>query len=287
MSVIRSFVVRHKRGVTFVGLLLLSFLLLFTTGKDLGIRPKEIGQSVLSLLQLSVTGVSKWVTGTVNSISELRKARNELEVAREKLLEYERISRDIVRLRQENQRLRELLNFSEEMEYQGIQAELIAKQPGNGYQLLVLNKGTRNGVSRFLPVVAQHKGWIGLVGKVITVGLTSCAVLPLTNEESFVAGRLERSRNEGMINGRGEENDQISMLQVPRDALKDIEYGDLVITSGLGQVFPKNIPIGRVRGIQSKAYETSLELSLETVIDFSRLEYMLILTADGTNGKEN
>jgi rod shape-determining protein MreC len=67
------------------------------------------------------------------------------------------------------------------------------------------------------------------------------------------------------------------MQNVQKIAVRDIQYGDMVITSGLGQLFPKGIPIGRVRSVTSEAEETSIELKIEPIIDFVRLEHVLIL----------
>jgi rod shape-determining protein MreC len=194
-----------------------------------------------------------------------------------KILEYERVARDIVKLRQENRALKELLDFSEELNYQHMPAEVIARQPGNTFAVITLNRGARDGVERYMPVVAHTGGHTGLVGKVISVGLGSCMVLPLFNERSFVAGRLQTSRYDGLVSGRGDGSGLLNMRNVKKAALREIEYGDMVVTSGLGQVFPKGIPIGRIRSVRSEAYETSLEVEIEPIIDFSKLEYAMIL----------
>jgi rod shape-determining protein MreC len=121
---------------------------------------------------------------------------------------------------------------------------------------------------------------MGLVGKVISVGLGSSMVLPLFNERSFVASRLETSRYDGLVSGRSEDSEYLSMRNVRKIAIRNIAYGDMVVTSGLGQVFPKGIPIGRVRSVRSKAYETSLEVEVEPIIEFSKLEYVIILDTE-------
>jgi len=277
---IKSCMARHRQGTAFLVLIFLSLILLVISNRNVLIKPKEIGQSFFSVFQVSISSVSRWFINTVNSIGELKQAKRELEESRLKILEYERISRDIVKLRQENSELKGLLDFSKELSYRHIPAEVIARQPGNAFAVVTLSKGSRDGVKRYMPVVARTSGYMGLLGKVISVGLGSSMVLPLFNERSFVAGRLETSRYDGLVSGRSEDSEYLNMQNVKKIAIRNIEYGDMVVTSGLGQVFPKGIPIGRVRSVRSKAYETSLEVEVEPIIEFSKLEYVIILDTE-------
>jgi len=280
MRRVKFFITRHRKSVSFVSLITVSTLLLLFTAGRIDIQPKRIGQGFASVFQRAATGVANWFSSTVNSISELRQTRQELEEYRDKLITYERIAREGTQLRQEIQRLEELLGFSQEVGFGSIPAEVIARQPGNVFSLITLNKGTADGVKRYMPVVAQHRGLSGLVGKTITVSARSCTVLPILNQESFVAARLENSRYEGIVNGEGEFSDLLTMQNVKKIAVREIQYGDVVITSGLGRLFPPDIPIGRIRSIASRAEETSIELRLEPIIDFTRLEQVLILDTD-------
>jgi rod shape-determining protein MreC len=138
-----------------------------------------------------------------------------------------------------------------------------------------------------MTVVGIQRGHQGLVGKVLSVGLNSCMVQPLYDPSAFVAARLLSSRYEGLVNGSGDEN--IKMRYVKRYARSEIRFGDTVVTSGLGaSLFPEGIEIGTVKSISARTYDTSLELGIEPIIDFSRLEYVYILTAkkDGSRAGE-
>jgi rod shape-determining protein MreC len=69
------------------------------------------------------------------------------------------------------------------------------------------------------------------------------------------------------------------MRYVRKTAAPLIEYGDLVVTAGLGGLYPKGINVGRIREVAAPAYESSLELSVEPIIDFSRLETVFLIDA--------
>ena len=275
-----SFVGRHRTGVVFAFLVGVCLILIISSSGVESVAPHRIGRSLFGLFQRVIGGTVRWTVQTFNSIGELREAQEELTVLRRRLQEAERISQDIVRLRRENAQLRELLGLEGEIGYRNIAAEVIGKQPGNSGSVIFLNKGERDGVRRFMPVVGQRSGTTGLVGKVVSVGPRTCGVLTLTAETSYVAARLESSRHDGLLEGQGAEVPLLLMRNVTKVAVDEITYGDRVVTSGLGQLFPKDIYIGRVQTVQAPAHEPSLRLEVEPLIDVSRLESVMVLAPD-------
>lgn len=270
-----GFLQRRRTGVTFAVLVFLCLLMILFSNRNVVLKPKAVGQTFFSVFQISFNAVGRWFAGTWNSIGELRKMRAELEAARDKLVEYERASRDLTELRRENQTLRQQLGFAESLTYRYIPAKVIAKDPGNQFATIVLNRGSRQGVRGGLPVVAFQSGLQGLVGRVVLTGLLTATIQPITDPGSYVAARLANARFDGLVSGTG--SGTLLMSYVKKLALQEVQYGELVITSGMGQVFPEGIHIGRVREMQAKGYEASLELEVEPIVDFSRLEYVFIL----------
>ena len=278
MTSIPGFFRRHKTGVTFTLLLLACLIMIMFSNKNVVLRPKEAGQSFFSLFQLALNSGARWFSGTWNSIGELRQMRAELELARERLVEYERASRDVAELRRENQALREQLGFAQTLAYRYTSAQVIARDPGNLFSTIVLNRGSRHGVRKGMPVVAFQGGLQGLVGRVVLTAALTSTVQPITDPNSFVAARLVSSRFDGLVSGSASRAGSLVMSYVRKLALQEVQYGELVITSGMGQVFPEGIHIGRVRQMQAKGYEASLELEVEPIVDFSRLEYVFVLS---------
>lgn len=268
---------RHKTGFTFAALLLICLILILFSNRNVVLKPKEAGQTVFSLFQLAVTGTARWFGETWNSIGELRRMRSELEQARERLAEYQRVSRDLAELRRENQALREQLGFAQTLSYRYIPARVIARDPGNIFSTIVIDRGSRHGVHAGMPVVAYQGGLQGLVGRVVLAAALTSTVQPLTDPDSYVAARLADSRFDGLICGSAGRAGSLTMSYVKKLALQEVQYGELVITSGMGQVFPEGIHIGRVREMRAKGYEASLELEVEPIVDFSRLEYVFVI----------
>lgn len=196
----------------------------------------------------------------------------------ERLNTYRQLEMNINELKHENEQLREQLGFSEKIGYDHLSAEIIGKDPGNYFNTIMINRGKRDGVEKNMPVIAFQDGFQGLIGKVVSVGACCSEVLPLFDRSCYVAARMQSSRYEGLVSGKGGDDSRLIMQYVKKHARSEIRYGDLVITSGMNSIFPRGIYIGRVRTIGGKMYDTSLDIELEPVIDFSRLEYVFVLS---------
>jgi|WetSurMetagenome_2_1015567.scaffolds.fasta_scaffold247685_2 rod shape-determining protein MreC len=273
-----GFIKRHRKGVTLSVLVVVSLFSLLLSNRTVVIRPKEVGLSTIGFFQKGVTGFFRWFGDTAGSIRQLRQAREELAAARVRLDELDQTARENVQLRRENELLRDQLGLSATLVPERVAAEVIAKDHDNLFSTVTVNKGSRHGVRRNMPVVAFQGSLEGLVGKVVSVGPGSSQILPLYDPQCLVSARLSRTRNEGLVVGQGKDREYVLMRYVKKIAKDNIEYGDLVVSAGLGGLYPKGINIGRIRDIRARGYETSLELEVEPIIDFDRLEYVYILT---------
>jgi rod shape-determining protein MreC len=277
MARFEGFVSKHRTGTTFAALFVVSIILLTVSAGHVNLRPKQVGLAVFSVFQRTASDTGGFFARTVNSIGELKKLRASYNALQEQLSQYETIERDIVELRQENKILREQLGFSQTLQYEHVAAQVIGKDPGNIFSTIVIDKGSRQGIKTDMPVVALQDGFQGLVGKVLVVSPNSSIVQPIVDPNCYVAARLQSSRYEGLVSGAGAGQDLVTMSYVQKRARDEIKYGDLVITSGMNSIYPKGIYIGRVRSIGAKEWETSLDLSLEPIVDFSTLEYVFVI----------
>lgn len=275
-----SFLYRRRKGLTLLSALSLSLILLVVDTGNLSLNPARWGYALFSTVQKGYSGVGLFLRSTVTSIGELRRLREEYEAVREKMEDYQVIQRDLVNLREENERLKGLLGFTEELEYIHYPARIIAKEPGTFYNAFTINKGSRHGIRADMPVIAYQSGFQGVVGKVIEAGPGSSRVLPLISNNCFISSRLQASRFEGLVQGGGGLNQPVVMRYVVKTAKEEIQFGDLIETSGLDSIYPPGLFIGRVRSIGSREWEPDLELAIEPIIDFSRLEYVVVLNVE-------
>lgn len=246
---------------------------------------KELGFSFFSGARSGISAIGSFGSRTVNAVRELSDLRKEYAELVKRMEYYEVIQRDAAEVRKENLRLREQLGFQEISQFRQIPARMVGRDPDNLFSSFVIDKGSKHGIKRNMSVIAFQDGQQGLVGKVVQVGRAQSLVMPLYDSNAFVASRLSVSRYEGIVVGQGNADRPLIMRYIKKRAREEIKYGDVVVTSGLGGVYPKDLVIGRVSKLVFQEYETSINAELESAIDFSRLEYVFAIEKDGTSAE--
>ncbi len=267
---------RIKRAVPVV-LLAASLLAVTVSTRSLAGLPERVGLTVFGFFQKGFSAVGDFVADTVASIAELKRLREDYDELAAKLERYTNLERGAADLRQENQRLKEQLGFAERLAYERVPARIVAKDPENLYATFVIDKGVAEGVRKNMPVLAFQDGVEGLVGRVLEVGRGSSVVVPLYDASSYVAARLATSRHEGLLTGQGKADDALVMKYVKKRAKDEAQFGDMVVTTGFESVYPPDVAIGRVKKLRVLDYQTSVEIEVEPILDFSRIEYVFVV----------
>ncbi len=138
----------------------------------------------------------------------------------------------------QNNNLRKLLNFKSRYPTGSIASEIIAKDPTNWSSLIIIDKGSRDGIARDMCVISIY----GLVGRVYDVSSNTAKVILITDTDSRLGAYIERSREEGLLVGLNE--NLCRLVYLADDA--DVKKGDIVVTSGLTGIFPKGLLIGEI-----------------------------------------
>lgn len=201
-------------------------------------------------------------------ILRLRQRNNELEA------EVSRLQAQIIELQQrlsETNILSALVDFARanpESQYQA--AAVIARDPSPFLQYVIINRGSDDGLRRGMPVVTQQ----GLVGRIAAVTAGAARVQMITDPASTVNVRIEPSKAQAVLSGQL--SGDIFLDMIPQGA--NVHAGDLVLTSGLGGGFPPNILVGQVSGIRSRDQDLFQHGTIQSVVDFSKLEIVLVIT---------
>ena len=257
----------------------MSLVCLIVSTQSLAGVPQRIGITVFGFFQRGFSAVGSFVSDTVASIAELRRLRADYRDVADKLEHYTNLERGLADLQAENMRLKEQLGVVDKIGYERISARIVAKDPANLYPTILIDKGFDDGIRKDMPVVAFQDGIEGLVGHILEVGHGTSVVVPIYDQSSFVAARLDRTRHEGLVGGAGSADEALVMRFVKKSAKDEVQYGDIVVTSGYESMYPPDIAIGRVQKIRDLEYQTSIELDLDPVLDFSRLEYVFVIRA--------
>jgi rod shape-determining protein MreC len=170
----------------------------------------------------------------------------------------------------ENVRLRQLLSFRERERLSSILlAEVIAREPGRQMNSILIGAGRDRGLRRNQPVVTSQ----GLVGKVVQVFPRSSLVQLLMDRNCPVSAMIQRTRISGLLSYHG--GTTFRLENVPWRM--DVRKGDEVISSGLGELFPKGLRLGRVREVRSHERSLFKEIIVEPSVDFNSLEEVFVI----------
>ncbi|MDR0600702.1 MAG: rod shape-determining protein MreC [Treponema sp.] len=263
-------------GYVFVVLSLVSLSVLLFSARSFVVDFKDMGLSVYSGLRGSLFKLTSFVSQTILSVQELARLKEEYDELAARMTRYEQLERTAADIRQENNRLREQLNFSRTLTYRYVAAEIVARDPDNLFSAFVINKGRNNGVASNMPVVAYQNGVEILVGKVVQTANLESFVMPLYDSSSYISARLAESRIEGIVEGQGGPDEPL-LLRFVRRTRGEISIGEPVVSSGLGRVFPPGVNLGRVSRVIYQDNNNSVEIELESSADFSRLEYVFVI----------
>jgi rod shape-determining protein MreC len=259
-----------------------SFVMLVISSGTFILNFKHIGLSAFSGVRGGIDAVGSFVSQTVLSVRELSTLREEYDELSSRIARYEQLERSSAEIRQENARLKEQLGFSESLIYRHIPAKIIARDPDNLYSAFVINKGRRDGLNTDMPIIAFQDGMQALVGKVVQAGFVESLIMPLYDTSSYVSARFSESRYEGIVEGQGRYEDPLLMRFIRRQAGEDIQFGDMVISSGMGRLYPPDVNIGRITNVIVHESENSIDVELEPSIDFSRLEYVFVIISENS-----
>jgi rod shape-determining protein MreC len=263
-----GFFEKHKKYIAILALFLLLFWLVT-------IQVKAGRFTLLEKPVLAVAGLfERIITGTYNGIAGLgtgyvllvrterenRRLTNELGALR---LENQITSE----LLSENERLREALGFKKLSPPASVTAQVIGRDSSPSSSTVTVNKGSLAGIDRDLAVITPD----GVVGRVQAVLPGTARVQLLTDPGSTIAVRVQRNREEGLLEGK-----------LDRCALKyvsfyiDVQEGDLLVTSGLDGIYPKGLPVARVTKVRKHEASSFQTVYADPVVRISRLEEVLV-----------
>lgn len=165
-------------------------------------------------------------------------------------------------LQVENELLSKLLNYSPPPEAKHISAKVIAETGDDFTHTLIIYIGNAK-VKKGQVVLAAES----VIGRIDRVSKNYAKVLLLNDINSKIPVLIERNRVRGILSGN---NTQFPQLIFTKSAA-DIKEGDLVVTSGVGGIFPAGLPIGFINSVRGT------EIDVETISDLERVEYVRVI----------
>ncbi|OPX39131.1 MAG: rod shape-determining protein MreC [Desulfobacteraceae bacterium 4484_190.2] len=174
--------------------------------------------------------------------------------------------------------LEELIQFKQTINRPVLAAQVIGLDPTGWFKSVIIDKGKWAGLRVDMPVVNAF----GVVGRVVSVSSNYAKVLLIIDQNSAVDCLVQRSRERGMLKGLMSEICRLDYVAKSND----IAVGDIVVTSGLGGVFPKGLPVGRILDAKEISGELFKDIKIRTAVDFSKLEEVLVVLEESKSSNQ-
>jgi rod shape-determining protein MreC len=248
--------------------------------------PNPIGNAmdrVLSPVERAVWKIGDGIKDNFRAIFSYRTVKAENEELRKQV---EKLKGDNLQLKQQvlaalrYQELDEGIYRSPALQkFEKIGATIINRNPTAWYQIITVNKGSDHGVKIDDPVVAN----VGLVGKVVSVQAKTSDILLILDGDGQVGALVRDNQGRaifGVLKGTYKKGSRLNVsgsLEINFRQEDEVNVGDLVFTSGLGGVYPKEIPIGVVSGIKLDSTGLLKSAAIEPIVNFDSLEEVYLV----------
>jgi rod shape-determining protein MreC len=236
---------------------------------------RDAARTLFAPLQIVMSNITIGVGRSAISLRDVQLLRERADQLRAEVNRLAVENARLVEIEQENQRLRQLLNFTRnnpQYDYRtaAVVGQKIGEDTSNLLFAILVDVGARDGVAPGMPVVTDR----GLVGRVTRVGPNVAEVVLLIDPVSVVNARVLNSRAAGVVRGSVESG--LVMERIPQG--EALNPGDIVVTSGLGGTYPDKLVIGQVTEVTKHDADMFQTARLRPTVDFGRVETVLVIT---------
>ncbi len=264
------------KAVMIVLALLLGFMIYAISQKGIGAVTSQIIGAISSPFQQLSSYLSETTTDFLGKFvnaeeyyNQNQALREELAELREELVEYDRVKR-------ENEQLKELAGLKEEdPNIQLTAAMVVARDPSERFGAFTIDKGALHGIEDHDTVITSE----GLVGVVTEVGEVYSKVTTILSPELSPIGVIEQGTGEiGTISGTIELSEKNQCKLSYLNAESEIEAGDIIVTSGTGGIYPKNIVVGIAGKVETEEHGITACTTVTPAFDIKTVKQVFVIT---------
>ena len=270
--------IRQRAPIWLVALLFTNLVIMAVDARDADGGHKMLRiltQAFASPIQNASSRATGATSGFFEQIWNFRSTAQENEQLKERLTQVEQELHTARQAAVENERLRALLNLSEQIKIESVPARVIARDPSIWFNTITINRGSSSGVKVNMPVVTAT----GIVGRIITVSPWASQVMLITDEKAgagAVVGQLGESGALGSVRGRADLG--VSLIEMRYvSGLEKVEPGDTVMTTGQDGIYPAGLTLGRVVAVKKGTATQAHEILIQPGAQLDHLEEVAVL----------
>lgn len=260
----------------FVFCLIIGFIVnVVTTERNLTVFEKTIKDGVIAIE--NVLGIPiDFFSNKIQEHEEKNRMYEEYKLLKEKTGQIYELTAKNEELEKQLSELKTILNLNNVLsEYISLNATVINRDLGYWYDTIVIDKGEQAGLTIDMPVVVNN----GLIGKIIkTTNFTATVrLLTANNTNDRISVKIKNGEEYvyGILNGYNEEKNTYIIEGISQNL--NIENGSVVTTTGMGDVFPAGVVIGRVSGVNTDNFDLANVLEMQSDVDFDNINYVTVL----------
>ena len=221
------------------------------------------------LVQRGFASFSSGVRGTTSLYLDLISVKKNNQELKQKLAELNAQLGAQTELKLENERLSQLLGFKHASKMNLLAARVIARDLMPDHHTITVDRGLSHGVQKHMAALTIG----GVVGYTFRVDNDSSQILLLTDGYAAIDAMVQRSRAVGLVEGVSRDGCRLRYLK----RSDDVKVGDLVVTSGLFNIFPKGFPIGTVASVDKSRYGMTQDVDIKPAVEALNLEELFIV----------
>lgn len=244
--------------------------------------PEQFIQDTVAWGQKIVNIPIIYMTDVVSNIKEFKNTYEENRVLKEKISEYKTLIYDMQELKKDNEELRNTLDKTESItDFNPIQATVTSRSPERWIQQITINKGTKDGVEPNMAVITAD----GMIGKILSASHFTSTIQLLTGFDEFnrISASITQDKEKGkdkevfgLIEKYDEKSHSLS-FRIIEESDQNVEKGDLVVSSGMGGVFPAGLPIGTVKEVVPDQYGLTSTALVKPAADMYSINHVIVV----------
>ncbi|WP_430785011.1 rod shape-determining protein MreC [Virgibacillus flavescens] len=271
---------RKKRlFIILIGIIILVVLIGYSLkSRNQLTTPEQFIKDTVGWAQSVVHTPVNFISNIFTNIDDLKDTYKENQILKEKLSQYKSLIYEVQEIKEDNAELSKTLEKTDSIrDFKPIQASVISRTPERWLEQITINKGLQDGVKTNMAVITAE----GMVGKIQTTSEFSSTVQLLTGFDQFNRISATISRKEGndifgLIEEYDEETNSLH-FKIIEESEKDLEKGELVVSSGMGGVFPAGLIIGKVKEVVPDQYGLTRTALVEPAAEMFEINNVIVV----------